>query len=54
MSDHYEGVVVELMSLLNVRPESMPKYIDALGREKVIAALSKEDMVAALGGKSNF
>jgi hypothetical protein len=34
---------------LNIREESMPKYIKALGKKRVIAALSKEDMIAAMG-----
>ncbi len=46
--DLYESEVLELMALLDVKPESMPKYIEALGKEKIIAALNKTDMLAAL------
>jgi hypothetical protein len=46
--DLYESEVIKLMAPLNIRPESMPKFIKALGKEKVIAALSKEDILAAL------
>jgi hypothetical protein len=61
--DLYESEVIKLMAPLNIRPESMPKFIKALGREKVIAALSKkellaalskEDMITALGGKERL
>ncbi len=46
--DLYESAVIKLMAPLNIRPESMPKFIKALGKEKVIAALSKKDILAAL------
>ena len=48
ITDLYEKEVIELMALLNIREESIPKYIDALGREKVLAALSKEERLAGL------
>ena len=37
--DLFESEVTKLMALLDVKPESMGKYIDALGREKVLAAI---------------
>ncbi len=48
ITDLYEKEVIALMTPLNIREESMPKFIDALGRERVIAALSKEELMAAL------
>ncbi len=48
ITDLYEKEVVEFMATLNIREESMPKYIDALGRQRVIAAFSKEELMAAL------
>ena len=45
--DLYESEVIKLMTPLNVRPESMPKFIKALGKEKVIAALIKDKELPA-------
>jgi hypothetical protein len=49
--DLCESEVLKLMALYNVKPESMPKYIKALGKEKVLAAISKEDHLSALSKK---
>lgn len=46
ITDLYESEVLKIMVQLNVKPESMDKFIDALGREKIIAALGrKEEMM---------
>ncbi len=46
--DLYESEVIGLMVQLNIKPESMRKYIDALGVEKIIHALRKDEMLSAL------
>ena len=48
LTDLYEKEVLKLMVTLNFRDETMPKVIDALGRERVIAALSKEERISSL------
>ncbi|MCI0690817.1 hypothetical protein L0337_02300 [candidate division KSB1 bacterium] len=54
MFDLYESEVNKLMALYNIKPKSMRKFINALGKEKVIAAIRKEEMIAALGGKERL
>ncbi len=48
MFDLYESEVNKLMALYDIKPKSMRKYIEAMGREKVIAALRKDELLAAL------
>jgi hypothetical protein len=52
--DLYESEVNKLMALYDIKPKSMRKYIEAMGKEKVIAAIRKEEMIAALGGKERL
>jgi hypothetical protein len=49
--DLYESEVNKLMALYDIKPKSMRKYIEAMGREKVIAAFRKEELMAALSKK---
>jgi len=51
MLDLYESEVKKLMALYNIKQKSMRQYVEALGKEKVIAAIRKDEHLAALSKK---
>jgi arginyl-tRNA--protein-N-Asp/Glu arginylyltransferase len=48
MLELYESEVKKLMALYNIKQKSMRQYVEALGKEKVIAAIRKDEHLAAL------
>ncbi|NUO81583.1 hypothetical protein HUU05_16050 [candidate division KSB1 bacterium] len=52
ITDLYESEAVKLMVKLNVKPQSMRKFVEALGTEKVAKSLRQEELLSAINKKA--